>query len=74
MNFFDEKDLCICFAFANTAGGILIIGIEDTTHYIVGIKEPHELEEKLANLISDTIAPHIIPEIDIILISRSFCN
>lgn len=53
-------------AFANTAGGVLIIGVEDSTHYIVGVKEPHELEEKVANLISDTIAPHIIPEIDII--------
>ena len=53
-------------AFANTAGGTLIIGIEDTTHYIIGIKEPHELEEKVANLISDTIAPHLFPEIDTI--------
>ena len=44
----------------------MIIGVEDATHYIVGIKEPHELEEKVANLISDTIALHIIPEIDII--------
>ena len=44
----------------------MIIGVEDATHYIVGIKEPHELEEKVANLISDTIAPHIIPGIDII--------
>ena len=44
----------------------MIIGVEDVTHYIVGVKEPHELEEKVANLISDTIAPHIIPEIDII--------
>ncbi len=28
-------------AFANTAGGVLIIGVEDETHYIVGVKEPH---------------------------------
>jgi len=45
----------------------LIIGVEDATHFIVGVKEPHELEEKVANLISDTIAPHIIPEIAITL-------
>lgn len=51
-------------AFANTAGGTLIIGVEDVSRFIVGIKEPHELEEKIANLISDTIAPNLFPEID----------
>lgn len=53
-------------AFANTAGGTLIIGVEDTSRFIVGIKEPHQFEEKLASLISDTIAPHLFPEIDTI--------
>ena len=51
-------------AFANTAGGTLIIGVEDTSRFIVGIKEPHELEEKISNLVSDTIAPNLFPEID----------
>lgn len=32
--------------------------------FVIGIKEPHELEEKIANLISDTIAPNLFPEID----------
>jgi ATP-dependent DNA helicase RecG len=53
-------------AFANTAGGTLVIGVEDVTHYIIGVEAPHHQEEKLANLISDTIVPHLIPEIDII--------
>lgn len=45
---------------------MLVIGIKDDSHYITGISNPHEEEEKLANLISDNIAPHLIPEIDII--------
>jgi len=53
-------------AFANTAGGTLIIGVEDKSRFIIGIKEPHQLEEKLANLISDTIAPNLFPDIDTI--------
>jgi ATP-dependent DNA helicase RecG len=53
-------------AFANTAGGVLLIGIEDKTHYILGINEPLLAEERIANIISDNISPQIIPEIDII--------
>lgn len=53
-------------AFANTAGGTLIIGVEDVSRFIIGIKEPHEIEEKIANLISDSIAPNLFPEIDTI--------
>jgi len=53
-------------AFANTAGGTLVIGIEDKSHYIIGVSEPHKLEEQIANLISDSIFPILIPEIDVI--------
>jgi ATP-dependent DNA helicase RecG len=53
-------------AFANTAGGIVIIGIEDKTRYVVGIEDPLGLEEKITNLISELIAPQILPEIEIL--------
>jgi len=53
-------------AFSNTAGGTLVIGVEDKLRYVVGVSEPHQLEEQLANLISDTVAPNLIPEIDIL--------
>ena len=53
-------------SFANTAGGILLIGIEDKTHHVTGITDPLKLEEQLANLISDHIEPKIIPEIEVI--------
>lgn len=53
-------------AFANTAGGKIVIGVEDATHYIIGVEDPILLEERIANIISDNISPHIIPEIEII--------
>ncbi len=52
-------------AFANTAGGVLLIGIEDKSKNIIGTSKPLEMEEKLANLISDCIEPKIIPEIEV---------
>lgn len=53
-------------AFANTNGGTLVIGIEDSSHYVRGINEPHDSEETLSNFISDNIVPRIFPDIDII--------
>jgi hypothetical protein len=44
-------------AFANTAGGTLILGVEDRTGHVRGVAEPLDLEERLANLISDHVAP-----------------
>lgn len=53
-------------AFANTAGGTLLIGVEDRTRHVRGVSDPLDLEERLANLISDRIAPRLIPEIEIL--------
>lgn len=53
-------------AFANTAGGILLVGVEDTTRDVLGIENPLELEERLANLISDRISPRLVPEIEVV--------
>jgi len=53
-------------AFANTAGGTIILGIEDKTERVLGIAEPLLVEEKLINLISDLILPQILPEIEVI--------
>jgi predicted HTH transcriptional regulator len=53
-------------AFANTAGGTLLIGVEDKTRHVRGVKEPLAMEERLANLISDNIAPRLIPELEIL--------
>ena len=38
-------------AFANTAGGTVLVGVEDGTRPVVGVPNPLELEERAANLI-----------------------
>ena len=53
-------------AFANTAGGILLVGVDDKTGNVVGVSDPLDLEERLANLISDSISPRLVPEIEIL--------
>jgi ATP-dependent DNA helicase RecG len=52
-------------AFANTAGGTLVIGVEDKTKNVVGVEDPLSMEERLANIINDGISPRIIPNIEI---------
>jgi predicted HTH transcriptional regulator len=53
-------------AFANTAGGTLLIGVEDRSGHVRGVSEPLDLEERLANLISDQVTPRLVPEIEIL--------
>ncbi|MCH9625265.1 MAG: hypothetical protein S4CHLAM123_04360 [Chlamydiales bacterium] len=50
-------------AFANTAGGTLIIGRTDDGT-IKGIEDILSAEEKLANVIADNIHPPLLPEIE----------
>ena len=54
-------------AFANTAGGILIIG-RSSQGQLVGVNDVFKAEEALANAISDCIHPTILPEIEIITV------
>ena len=44
-------------AFANTAGGTLLLGVEDGSRHVRGVRDALGLEERLANLISDRIIP-----------------
>jgi predicted HTH transcriptional regulator len=53
-------------AFANTAGGTLLIGVEDKSRHVRGVKEPLAMEERLANLVSDNIVPRLVPELEIL--------
>jgi predicted HTH transcriptional regulator len=53
-------------AFANTAGGVLLLGVEDRTAHVRGVSDALALEERIANLISDSIAPRIVPDIEIL--------
>jgi ATP-dependent DNA helicase RecG len=52
-------------AFANTAGGTIVIGIEDKTRSVRGLANPLQEEERLANAISDGIRPQILVEIEL---------
>lgn len=61
----------VIVAFANTAGGTLLIGVEDKSRNVRGVANPLEVEERLANLISEHIAPRIIPEIDMLPYRRT---
>ena len=53
-------------AFANTAGGTLLVGVEDRSRRVRGVTDPLDVEERLANLISDRIRPRIVPEIEVL--------
>ena len=51
-------------AFANTAGGILVIGVKNRTKEIVGLIDVLKEEERVANAIADSVAPLLVPDIE----------
>ena len=53
-------------AFANSAGGTIIIGVKDKTKVLVGLPEILSEEERLANAITDSIFPLLTPDIVIL--------
>jgi len=55
-------------AFANTAGGRLIIGLEDESREVLGVENPLDEEERLCNLIADSIEPRLVPNVELISI------
>jgi len=52
-------------AFANTAGGTIVIGLEDGTRQVRGVADPIIVAEQAANVISTLIAPRVVPEIEV---------
>ena len=52
-------------AFANTAGGTVVIGVEDRSKNVRGVPDALASEEKLASLISDSIRPRLVPDIEV---------
>lgn len=56
-----SKIIQTVIAFANTAGGFIVIGIKDNNKKIVGIKDILKEEERLANAIADSVEPLITP-------------
>jgi ATP-dependent DNA helicase RecG len=54
-------------AFANTAGGRLIVGVGDDKT-VIGFEKPLDEEERLANMIADSIAPRLVPNIEMVTV------
>ena len=53
-------------AFANTTGGVILIGVEDRTRHIRGVSDPLDLEERVVSLISDSIKPRLLPDVELL--------
>jgi ATP-dependent DNA helicase RecG len=53
-------------AFSNTAGGTIVLGVEDASRRVLGIRDVLATEERIANIISDGIRPRVVPDIDVI--------
>ena len=53
-------------AFANSAGGTIVIGIKDKTEELIGVANPLFEEERLTNVISDSIHPLLTPDIEMV--------
>jgi ATP-dependent DNA helicase RecG len=51
-------------AFANTSGGVILLGVEDGTKRVKGIHDVLAEEERLASLISDSISPKLVPSME----------
>lgn len=52
-------------AFANSAGGRLVLGVTDDRK-VIGVTSPLDEEERLCNIISDSIAPRLVPNIELV--------
>ncbi|MDR2215951.1 MAG: helix-turn-helix domain-containing protein [Nevskiaceae bacterium] len=53
-------------AFANSAGGQLVIGVTDGDRRVLGVASPLDMERHVANLIADSIQPSLMAEIEIV--------
>ena len=55
-------------AFANSAGGQLVVGVADDGQ-LLGVEDPLAEEERLCNLIADMIAPRLVPNVTLVTVS-----
>ncbi|HBS82992.1 MAG TPA: AAA family ATPase [Halomonas campaniensis] len=56
-------------AFANTAGGQLIIGVDDDGT-VLGVDDPLDMEERLTSMIADAIHPRLLPNIELVSVGE----
>lgn len=63
------KPLRTVVAFANSAGGRLVIGVGDDGT-VVGVEDPLAEEERITSLITDRISPQLVPAIDLVTVGE----
>ncbi|WP_028245013.1 AlbA family DNA-binding domain-containing protein [Pseudoclavibacter soli] len=64
------KPLRTVVAFANSAGGSLVIGVNDDGS-VSGVKDPLAEDERITSLITDWISPQLVPGIDIVTLGET---
>ena len=52
-------------AFANAAGGCLVIGVDDSRQAL-GVADPLDEEERICSLIADAISPRLVPNVELV--------
>ena len=60
-------------AFANTAGGRLIVGVDDDRR-VIGVEHPLDEEERICSLIADSISPRLVPNVECARTGTSLSN
>jgi predicted HTH transcriptional regulator len=53
-------------AFANTAGGTLVIGIQDKTKNVIGVDNILQDEERITSAVADSVSPTLLPNLQFI--------
>jgi len=53
-------------SFLNTAGGTLVVGVEDATRVVLGLDDVEKQEEKLANAVASSIEPQPTVQLEIV--------
>jgi len=53
-------------SFLNTAGGTLVVGVEDRSKAVLGVENVEKQEEALANAVADSIEPQPTVQIEIV--------
>lgn len=64
------KPLPTIAAFANSAGGRLVIGVNDDGS-VAGVEDPLAEEERITSLITDRISPQLVPGIDLVTLGTA---
>jgi hypothetical protein len=61
-----DRVLHSIIAFANTADGTIVVGIDDGTKHVRGLADPLKEADRLANLVSDNIVPRLVVNVEIV--------